>query len=177
MTDTTITGSASDAIVYEHTALRVPRELESVYRDTSPNFGWVIDSVESGRAASGHTTLRLKRDRRIRNRPIVQELQRANRAALTTIDALDRSKKTVPMAIAIIIGVIGSAFLAGSVFALQADAMGISIVLGAIGLLGWLGGWVSYIVVKARRAPQVDAAIDQQYEIVYDTAQKAAALL
>lgn len=169
--------STDEVVVYEHTGLRVPRHLETVYRDTAPQFGWDIDAVETGAGISGHSTLRLKRDRRLRNRPMTLELERANRSALTAIDALERSRTSIPRTIAITIGIIGSAFLAGSIFLLEGDFLVASIALGTIGLLGWLAGWFSFNKSKSARAPKVDAAIDRQYDIVYDTAQRAAALL
>lgn len=49
-------------------------------------------------------------------------------------------------------GIVGAAFLAGSVFSLDADLTALSIVLGAIGLIGWVVGFVAHGRVRALTA-------------------------
>jgi hypothetical protein len=53
----------------------------------------------------------------------------------------------------------------------------LSIVLGAIGLIGWLGGFVAYLGVKSRRTTTVIPLIDREFDVLYETSEQAARLL
>ena len=81
------------------------------------------------------------------------------------------------MTAALGIGLVGCAFLAGSVFALEADLLILSIPLGAIGLVCWLGGYLAHGRVQAQRTARVSPLIDQQYNVVYDSGEQASHLL
>ncbi len=169
--------TSADRVTYEYTTIRAMRDLESLYQDTYRNFGWIVDGYGSSLPNTGAVILKLKRPRRIKNRPQVVELQRKAERALTEIAALEKSKGTAAFAKSVTIGIIGSAFLAGSVFAIEADNWGLSIPLGVIGLIGWLAGYLAYGRVKARRIATVTPLIDHQYDIVYEAAEQAAHLL
>ncbi|MGC4154536.1 MAG: hypothetical protein QM628_15865 [Propionicimonas sp.] len=171
-----------DYVAYEYLTVEADRDLELLYKDTYRNFGWMIEATTSGMLGGGTpnpntVTLKLKRDRRLRNRPLVNELQRKAENALDTIADLEKSRISTALATALGIGIVGSAFLAGSVFAIQADLWLLSLPLGAVGLLGWLTGWLAHGKVKARKTSQTAPLIDSQYEIVYDASDQAARLL
>lgn len=171
-----------DYVAYEYLTLQVDRDLEPLYKDTYRSFGWIIETSTS-RVLAGSTpnpntvTIKLKRDRRIRNRPLVNELQRKAENALEAIRSLEKSRTSTSVATALGIGILGSAFLAGSVFAIQANLWLLAIPLGAIGLLGWLAGWLAHGRVRDRKTAQTAPLIDQQYEIVYAASEQAARLL
>lgn len=170
--------TASEYVAYDYLNVRAERELEPLYKDTYRSFGWTIEGYGASSPGTGTLTLKLKRDRRIKSRPLVTELQRKAEGALSEIASLERSKSTNPLVLALTIGIVGSAFLAGSVFAItESDHWGLSIPLGAIGLLAWLAGFLSYGRVRARKTAQLTPVIDRQYDIVYETAEHAAQLL
>ena len=179
MTDQkTITPQDARFVAHENASARAPRELDTLYRDTYEAFGWRIENehpVTSGQA--GPVTLKLRRDRRLKNRQMVQTLQRKAEGNLASIVRLERSKKTVPMSVAIVVGIIGCGFLAGSIFSMEGGFMTTSIVLGAIGLLGWLAGFLSYLGITSARSTRVAQAIDQEFEALYATSEQAADLL
>lgn len=176
MTETPSPASTEPA-TYEYTTVRTVRDLESLYRDTYRNFGWIVDGYGSSLPNANTVALKFKRPRRIKNRPQVVELQRKAERALIEIAALEKSKGTSAFAVSVTTGITGSAFLAGSVFAIDADQWGLSIPLGAIGLIGWLAGYLAYGRVRARRTGRVTPLIDQRYDIVYETSEQAAHLL
>lgn len=164
-------------IAYEYCTLRVDRDLESLYTDAYRAFGWRLEGYGPALPGTGPVSLKLKRDRRIPNRATVLELQRRCEGALQQIAALQRSARAVPLSAAIGVGVVGSGFLAGSVFALEAGAIPLSIVLGVIGLVGWLAGYLTHGWVRSRRTARLAPRIDAQYDVVYETGEQAARLL
>lgn len=177
MTEAHTAGTAGGSVMYEYTTVRVDRELESLYRDTYANFGWVVEGYGSMLPSASTVLLRLKRPRHIKNRPQVVELQRKAERALAEITGLEHSKGTAAIATSLSIGIVGSAFLAGSVFAIDADRWGVSIPLGMVGLILWLVGYLAHGRVKARRVAKVTPQIDGQYDVIYETSEQAARLL
>lgn len=164
-------------IAYEYTTVKVDRDMETLYKDAYGNYGWAVDGYGSSTPGAPGVTLKFKRDRRIENRAMVLELQRKSDAALQSISDMERQKSVVPTVAAVSVGVVGSAFLAGSVFALEADHLVVSIILGAVGLLGWLAGYVTHGRVKSRKIAQLTPQIDAQYDVIYATGEQASRLL
>lgn len=173
----TSSSTVSGFRAYEYTTIRVPRDLESIYTDSYRNFGWITEAAEAGLPGASTVTLKLKRDRALKNRPLVAELQRQADAALLAITALERSKSSTALGLSIGVGIVGTAFLAGSVFSLEADLVPLSIVLGAVGLLGWLAGYLVHGRVQATRTARVIPLIEQQYDVVYQSGEQASRLL
>lgn len=177
MSETLAIENPTDSITYEYSTVRVDRDFESLYRDTYRSFGWIVEGYGATLPKVNTVTLKIKRPRRIKNRPQVVELQRQAEHALADIVSLEKSKRTAAVGTSLGVGIAGSAFLAGSVFAITADNWGPGIVLGTVGLLFWLAGWVVYGKVKNRRTTKVLPEIDQRYGIVYEASEKAAHLL
>ncbi|WP_051208969.1 hypothetical protein [Propionicicella superfundia] len=166
-----------DYIGYEYATVTADRDLEPLYEDTYRSFGWIVENATTTVPNVNAVALKLKRDRRVRNRPLINELQRTAENALACIRALEKSRTATATGVALGIGIAGSAFLAGSVFAIEAGLWLLSIPLGAIGLLGWLAAYLAHGRVKVRKTAQTAPLIDQQYEIVYGACEQAARLL
>lgn len=164
-------------VAYEYTAVPVKREMESLYRDCYRSFGWTMEGYVPSVAPTGTVTLRLKRDRKIRARAVLAELQRTCENALTSIDSLERSKTSTATARAIVVGIIGCAFLAGSIFSFDAGLIPLFVVLGALGLVGWTLPYFVHNAVRAKKTAQVAPMIDREYDIVYETCEQANGLL
>ena len=130
MTDT-LTGFTP----YEYRTLQVAPEQEPLYKDTFANFGWIVEKETAGRPGTTTMALQVKRDRRLPNRQVINELQRQAEDALGTIRDLERSRSAAAITVAVALGIVGSAFLAGSVFALTAGLVILSVPRGALGLL------------------------------------------
>ena len=163
-----------DFVPYEYTTNRVDRELEPVYRDSYRNFGWIVDDTLTILAPDGSVTFTLKRDRRLRNRPMLQELQRRCDKALTAISAMERSKTTTATAAALALGVAGSVLLIG---ALLAGSLVLSVPLLAVGLIAWVLGYFAHGLVRENRSDRLTPLIDDQYDVVYQTGEQASRLL
>lgn len=173
----TSTSDNTEFVAYEYTTVRAGRELEGLYKDSYRNFGWIIEGYGTNPTNVRTVTLKFKRDRSIKNRPVVLELQRKCENALTAITQMEHAKGTAANTAAMTIGIVGSAFLAGSVFALDADMLLVSVPLGAIGLIGWVLGYFSYGRVKATKIASLAPLIDRQYDVVYETGEQASRLL
>lgn len=171
-----MTENATDFVAYEYLTIKADRELEPLYRDAYRNFGWVVDGY-SGLPQVNTVTLKFKRDRRIPNRAEVVKEQVACEHALATISSLERSKTSTPVAVALAVGIVGSAFLAGSVFAITANLWLLGIPLGIVGLAGWAAGYLAHRRTKASRQAKVAPLIDREYDVVYSTGEQANRLL
>jgi hypothetical protein len=82
------------------------RDLEGVYVDGYQNFGWQLDG-------GGYGRLKFKRDRKIRNKAELSRLQREFEAKVGEIENLERSKTSGAQIIALTVGLIGTALVAG----------------------------------------------------------------
>ncbi|MCI2956867.1 hypothetical protein MN032_04105 [Agromyces atrinae] len=165
-------------VAFEYATIRAPRALESLYADTYRGFGWTIEAVESVAATwPTHVTLRLKRDRGIRNRALVAELQRTAEKSLASVTRLERSASLRAVATATAFGILGSGALAGSIFSMDGGLLAVGIVLGTVGLLLWLGGYIGHTVVRNRRAAAVAPLIDREHDALFDAASQASRLL
>ncbi|NRG41060.1 hypothetical protein HRK28_09000 [Rathayibacter sp. VKM Ac-2835] len=173
----TVPTPTSDFVTQEYSTVRAPRDREQLYRDTYRGFGWQVVSVTTPIGQPRSVDLSLTRDRRVRNRPMVLELQRTAEAGLLGIAKAEHSVDAVPLAVAVGVGIAGSALLAASVFLLDGPSTVLSIVLGVLGLLGWALGLPLHRVARARRARRLRPIIDQRYDEVHAAAETAHALI
>lgn len=167
---------AEPFVSYEYAQVSAPKNLEPLYTDAYRSFGWTVEATDGGGAQS--VRIDLKRDREIRSRSVIQELQRKAEGALARITQLERSRKTVPTMVGIVLGLLGCVPLAISVFMITGGAAGlVSTGLGAIGLLLWVAGFLSYRAVKSGRASRIDAGIAREQDVIATAGQQAARLL
>ena len=111
-------------ISYDYKTVTADAERASFLLDGYENFGWEADENMFQNAGEAVTpgrqkkvTLRLKRNRKIINKMELTRLQRNFEACVGEIDTLERMKTSVPTEWALIIGILGTAFIAGSTFA------------------------------------------------------------
>lgn len=176
MTETTATGDVG-YVAYEYTTVRADRDLESLYTDAYRNFGWTVDGREAVLPHAPTVTLRLKRDRRIKDRTKVRELQDECEQALASIARLERSKTSAATGWALGIGLVGCVFLAGAIFAIDAERWILGIPLGVVGLVGWAAGYLAFGRIRSRTVEAVVPLIDHQYDVVFATGERASHLL
>jgi hypothetical protein len=105
------------------------------------------------------------------------ELQRKCQSALENIDRLERSKGVAAFTVAMVIGIIGCALLAGSVFAAGAESWVLCFVLGIPGLLVCLVGYLAHSRIYSRKSRSVAPLIDREYEVVYETSEQASLVI
>jgi hypothetical protein len=93
------------------------------------------------------------------------------------IEALERSKESRAQIAAFTVGIIGTGFMAGAVFAYLAGMPPLMVLLAVPAFLGWALPYFCYRGVKERRANRVAPAIDEQYDTLYEVCEKGHALL
>ncbi|MDE7277008.1 MAG: hypothetical protein K2N98_09195, partial [Lachnospiraceae bacterium] len=114
-------------IGYEYIEIVADNSMVSLLLDGYENFGWEVnenipENGMRGKVGSGSkTTLRLKRDRKIVNKMELTRLQRNFEACVAEIQMLEKNKSSAATVYALVLGIIGTAFMAGSVFAITAQ--------------------------------------------------------
>jgi hypothetical protein len=165
-------------VAYEYKNVTAAHGLESIYLDGFPNFGWEPDgSVPFFSSRGTVVMLKFKRDRNVKNKDELARLERQFEKGIQEIEILERSKTIIASITAFTIGIIGSALMAGAVFAYLAGILPLMVVLAIPGFLGWIFPYFCYTGVKAKRTQSTAPLIDAQYDTVYDVCEKAHALL
>ena len=170
----------SEFKTFEYTTITANRKDEALYNDCYTSFGW---EPSEGRefiiSNPDKVAIKMKRDRKIKNRSEVNTLQRKCENALAAIDSLERKVTTNAITISFIFGLIGTVFLALSVFNITLLTLNITlcIVFGLLGFIGWGLGYFSYLKVKKSRAEKNAPLIDEQFDVIYNTCEQAATLL
>lgn len=171
------TKMGSNFVGYEHHCVTVSRELESIYLDGYENFGWIREDASTPLLSSGVVNMSFKRDRKIRNKAELTRLQRQFDACVNEIVALEKSKGTRASITALVIGLLGCAFMAGATFSYIAGLIPLMVVLAIPGFLGWILPYFCYRSIYAKRGCQVAPLIEKKHDEIYDVCEKANSLL
>jgi len=150
-----------------------PKQLE-LCKDCYRAFGWTIVNTNSG---IGKITMRLQRDRKIKNREQLGTLQRNCEAAFQSIKKLEESKLTKAMATSMGVGIAGTVFMACAVFAYLAGSIGVHIILSIPGFIGWGLPHFLYKNIKRKSTAKAEPMIAHNYDVIYDACEKASSLL
>ena len=153
------------------------RSMESVYADGYTNFGWTLEGTSIPLQSFNSVTMKFKRDRKIRNKAELTRLQRQFEACAAEIERLEFSKIVGASTAAYVIGVVGTAFMAGSVFAHIAGMLPLSVFLAIPGFVGWILPYFCYLRLRTKKTEQVTPLIDQKYDEIYEVCEKAAGLV
>lgn len=177
-------------IGYEYKEVPVKSENVSLYLDAYANFGWVPDeNVQPTRYSSlvnisavknpDKAIIRLKRDRKIINKAELTRLQHHFEACIQTIEELEKSKGRQATIAAMVTGVIGTAFIAGSVFAVTAEPpiIFLCVLLAIPGFLGWILPYFIYKRVIEHRAETITPIVEQKLDEMYEICEKGNRLL
>lgn len=164
-------------IGYEYKELSANGRRASFYLDCYHCFGWQPDERMGGAGAKGR--LVLKRARKLTNRTELTRLQRHFEACVEEISALERSKTAAASAAALITGVIGTACMAGSVFAVTHTPPLVvwSILLAVPGFIGWILPIFLYRNLTAKRCKVVAELLDQKYDEICQLCEQGNKLL
>lgn len=176
---TEITKNARDFVGYEYRELTAPSEKFSLYLDGYENFGWEMDNSTPQRKQSGTLTATLKRDRRIVNKAELTRLQRNFDACVKEIGALERSRTSGPLILALTVGLIGTAFMAASVFAVTAQPPHViaSALFAIPAFLGWVTPVFLYRSLVRRKTAQLNPLIEEKLEEIYCLCERGHQLL
>lgn len=159
-------------IGYEYKEVTIKQSTESLYLDGYTNFGWVVEETLTT-LQPGYVTLRMKRDRKIRNKAELIRLQRKFESEVAEIDSLERSKTMKASIVAYIIGIIGTAFMAGSVFAVVGGNVALCIILAVPAFIGWLVPYFAYRKIVQNKTIEASTLIDNKYDEIYEICEKA----
>jgi len=163
---------------YEYKEVITSREMEGVYSDGYPNFGWKLDGITPSILGLSGVSLKFKRDRKIKNKAELSRLQRQFEAAIEQIENLERSKTTSAFITAMTVGLIGTAFMAGATFAfIYASMIPLMILLAIPGFAGWFLPYFLYKKIAAKRSATVASLVDSKYDAIYEVCEKGHALL
>lgn len=164
---------------YEYKELNVKDELASFYLDCYESFGWQQDDNFPPQKNGGMVTLKLKRNRKIINKVELTRLQRHFEADMQDIFSLENSKTTQAMIASLTTGIIGTAFMAGSVFAVTATppVIWLCIILAIPAFAGWILPYFIYKKLKEIKTRKVTPYIEEKYEEIYEICEKGHSLL
>jgi hypothetical protein len=156
---------------YEYKEVWTNRDLEGVYADGLPNFGWQLDG-------GGYGRLKFKRDRKIRNKAELARLQRQFESGVAEIESLERSKSSVAATVALTVGLAGTALLGGATFAfIYGNMIPLMIILALPGFVAWGLSYLLYGKVKSKKTADVEPIIDRKYDEIYEICEKGHVLL
>lgn len=169
--------SGNSFVGFEYLEIPARRSMESMYVDGYHNFGWECEGTAAREEISGTVRLKFKRDRRIRNKAELTRLQRQFEACALEIDALERSRTTAATIAAFTIGLAGTAFLGGAVFAYLHGLLPLMVILALPGFLGWVIPYFCYRKIQRRKAEQVTPIIEQKNDEIYAVCEQGCRLL
>lgn len=160
-------------VAYEYKEIEASGERAALLIDCYQSLGW---EAENGTTPG---RIMLRRSRKIMNKAELTRLQRNFEACIEEIDTLQKSKKSKATAVSILIGLIGTAFMAGSVFAVTAQQPVIWLcVLLAIPAFGlWALAPILYPRMVAKRTGIVNELIEQKYDEIYTICEKGSKLI
>lgn len=170
---------------YEYKEIAADSGMVSLLLDGYENFGWEVNESlpeSSGRARPGserRTVIRLKRDRKIINKTELTRLQRNFEACITEIQTLEKRKTSAATVYALVLGIIGTAFMAGSTFAVTAQPPHIvlCILLAVPGFLGWIFPYFLYKRTVEKQTGKITPLIEAKYDEIYEICEKGSRLL
>ena len=164
-----------DYIGYDYKELTASGERASFYLDCYQSFGWTPDE----RTGDGKGKLVLRRERKIINKMELTRLQRHFEACMNEIAALEHSKTSSATVVALLVGLTGTAFMAGSVFAVThvPPLMILSVILALPGFVGWLLPWFLYKKMVSKRSVLVTELVEQKYDEIYEICEQGNQLL
>ncbi len=171
------TNNGNDFVGFEYKDVTIKKTMQSIYVDSYSNFGWIFEENNVSVGKPDYIIMKFKRNRKIRNKAELTRLQRQFDAYVAEILRLENSKKTKAAAVAYVVGVIGTAFIAGSVFAVTAGNVGTCVVLAIPGFIGWIIPYLLFRRINEKSTEQVNPLIGQKYDELYSVCEKANGLL
>lgn len=169
---------------YEYKEIVADSSRISFLLDGYENFGWEIDGKVQERtgpntAPRQKVVVHMKRNRKIINKAELTRLQRNFEACVSEIDALEKSKTSVATMYALVLGILGTAFMAGATFAVTAQPPHyiLCIVLSVPGFLGWIFPYFLYKRKVGKQVQKLTPLIEEKYDEIYEICEKGNKLL
>lgn len=172
-------------IGYEYKEITAEGRMASFLADGYENFGWEPDgnlTTEFRDRKAGKrskVTIFLKRNRKIINKAELTRLQRNFEACVREIDAMEKAKTSAARVWALTVAVLGTAFMAGSTFAVTAEPPHVllCILLAVPGFLGWIFPYFIYKKIVNIQTEKLTPLIEAKYDEIYEICEKGSKLL
>jgi len=161
-------------IMNEYIDVSVNQNLVKLCSDCYKELGWEVINTSSTAAC---VTIKMQRDRKIKNRAALCDLQRKCEGAFTSIEKLEKSKTSKAMFMSLGLGIVGTAFMTGSVFAYLASMITLCIVLALPAFIGWSLPYFLYKKIWNETSTKANVMIDHNYDVIYNLCEKASHLL
>lgn len=171
---------------YEYKEVIADKSKVSFLLDGYENFGWEADGniyEDYGESKNpkmqNKVILRLKRNRKIINKMELTRLQRNFESCVREIEMLEKSKTSAATMYALMIAVLGTAFMAGATFAVTAQPPHVilCILLAIPGFIGWILPCFVYKKLLGNRTEKVTPLIEEKYDEIYEICEKGNRLL
>ena len=169
-------------ISYEYIDIIAENTKASFLLDGYECFGWEVDHNLDGYSQSGYDPkvhLRLKRNRKILNKMELTRLQRNFEACVREIDLLEKSKNSKATMWALIIGIIGTAFMAGAVLAITAQPPHtlLCIILAIPAFIGWVLPYFVFRKTAMKDSEKIQNLIEEKYDEIQEICEKGNKLI
>lgn len=163
---------------YEYKEIAADGSMASFLLDGYENFGWKLDENFTPESR-GQKSIRLKRNRKILNKMELTRLQRNFEACVNEIQTMEKNKTSKATVYALICGIIGTAFMAGSTFAVTAQPpqVVLCIILAVPGLVGWILPYFLYKTTVGKETEKMALLIEEKYDEIYEICEKGNKLL
>ena len=170
---------------YEYKEIAADGPMVSLLLDGYENFGWEVndslpESNTGGRPGTRQKVgIRLRRDRKILNKAELTRLQRNFEACVTEIQTLEKRKSSMATVYALILGILGTAFMAGATFAITAQPpyIVLCIILAVPGFLGWILPYFLFRRVQRKETEKITPLVEAKYDEIYEICEKGNKLL
>lgn len=190
-------------VAYEYKRITARSDMENIWRDGLSNLGWTFEKREpavvkhvwgpirvmlaplalipgspAARMICDHPSetkvdLLFKRDKDLPQKSELNRLQSSFESCTAAINHLEKSKSTTAVSLAYVVGLMGTFFMAGSVFGQLAGLLPLSIILAVPGFSGWIMPYFLHQVLKAKKTKKVTPLINEQYGRIYEVCAKA----
>lgn len=149
------------------------------YTDGYACFGWQERTDKPHEKNGDKVTLHYVRNRNILNKTELIRLQRQFEDCMAQIQAMQRRADSIPLAASLAAGLLGTAFVAGSVFAVTASTpvIWLTILLAIPGFTLWGAAYPICRKEQQRQRERLLPLIDAKYDEAARTAEKAKKLL
>lgn len=170
---------------YEYKKVMVKSSVASSIIDGYKNFGWEIDenllkNSNVGRFSNqSKVVICLKRNRKTINKIELTRLQRNFEACVREIETLEKSKTSVAVGYVLILMIMGTAFMAGSTFAVTAQPPHIiwCVLLAIPGFLGWISPYFLFKRIVRKQIEELTPLIEEKYDEIYEICERGNRLL
>lgn len=161
-------------VAYEYKEIPAGKEQTPFLLDCYESLGWEMDQrIDTGKSIT------LRRNRKLINHMELTRLQHHLEACLKNIETLEASKSAKATTGALITGILGTAFVTGSVFCVVASPpiIWLCILLAVPGFALWAYAPLLHKRLVAQRTKTADELIENKYNEIYEICEKGSKLL